>query len=713
MQQEGVYCFNSVKALELAKEHTDALFYYDGALVSDAPSNCINVPVNDFYTYFFKTTTPQVTQLNFDGTDFSSEIKQQITQSITQTISAVRNEKVQIVNTLLQADVDTQNFSAMLYFFLKELTENLQEDSSIVIIEKILKDLYPFLQKNSFIINNDSLVLIDKLLFLVQNKNNMPYIHLYFILQYLKEPSNKENIEIDYLHDLVQFEDLAQFFTFHKFVPYMFPSKRFKEYIEKLAPLIFSEDFFSLDEKIQKERIYKFFYCNNITYHFGEDFKIMFRYMYPVFLEAMQKEINEIVMYIYYPLQYSWNGVSQTQEELAEFNNKVEIPLEQYIKNTVIPAYNIKPNHKKFDPNKKKIKVAFLQERLIKYSIQRVFYSLMKVLAQNPDEHYEFIVYDLNFMELLGSHPDEVAKIKALGFKYVDLHQKFYNSTYALYPLMDKMLKVRQQIIDDDIDILIGMHSRAEYNFLFTTRTAPKQIYWSHGNHQYNLKNIDSRITHIETYNRLKEKYPFYVFSIIQYYTEHLKVSDETIQQERLKYPEKSLILGTIGRLNKIDNTIFLDTLTQILQQNPNVIYIAAGPGDNKHIINTLRVKGVIQQVYFPGHVNAALYDNIIDIFLNTFPLVQGESLNEFMATGKVFISLVEADSFWIEKQEEKLRKYLYPYSYEKYIEYTTKLIQDPSLRNKVSKAFQEEYQMMLQHHSTKEQFIKSVTKQP
>ena len=632
MSISSIYYFNSSKALLDATNctnHEEVVFFYDGGLLSDAPSNCINVPIGIFFDYFLKTINPQISQLNFDGTEFSDEIKSQITQNITETIQTIKNQKIEIVNVLLQTEIDKKTLNVIVFALLKQLYENLDDDGTIKIIIKLL-EITNYIQKYNHQFNHETDELLSNLYTFLQNKNkNIHTIQIEYIIKVLQKQQTFQEIEFNYLNDIANYRNFAEVFSFFYYIKHIYPRDCFTEYINKFAKVLFTDNFCNLETLEQKERIYKFFYCNNILYGFSEDFKEMYKIMYPVFLKAIEKELDELVMFIYYPLQYSWNGVAQTQKEHKKFNEEVELKLESFIKNKLIPKYDIKPNTKKIEPNQKKIKVAFLQERIINYSIEKVFYSLIKSLKEN--DKYEFIIYDLNFMELLGSDQIEVEKLKKLGIKYVNLHQEYFNSTYVFYPIIRKCLKIHQRIIDDNIDILIGMHTRAEYNFLFTTRTAPKQIYWSHGNYAYDIQNIDLKIKHgsISLEKQIIENFEYISFNIPSASTIiNQKTNTVKINTIRKLYPKNATILGTIGRLIKIDNEKYLKAIIAIMSKNKNIIYLACGGGDKQSIINKIKKidANKLNQFYFTGHIDADIYGYIIDIFPDTFPFNQGHS---------------------------------------------------------------------------------------
>ncbi|WP_321777281.1 hypothetical protein [Sulfurimonas sp.] len=567
--------FDSVVALTVADRHKDdkKLFFYDGAPLTDAPSNCINVPIASFYDFFLRTTYPQVSQLNFDNVNFSDDIKAQITQNITQTITTIKNRKIEIINSLLPAKIDNKNIGVMIFSFLKHLIEGADEKATAELIIKLL-NITTYLQTHQYELTPQILNLQMQLFTSInKQETSMNNIFIAFILKQFQDKKEFDKNRQKCLLEISNYDTMHDIFTNFHFVKYIYTPEEFKKFINIQAKIIFKSDFFDLDTIKQKEQVYRFFYITNYAFDFFEDFKEMYNILLPIYLEAITKDQDELVMFIYYPLQFSWNGVAQTQKEHKDFNDAVERPFESYVKNTLIDKYKLKANNKKINPNQKKIKVAILVHRILDLSVNHVMMSLLESIKKNPDKQYEFIVYDLNLMEMLGSDDKKVEELKALGFKYVDLHHKFFKSNYAFYSIIEKTLKTRKLLIKDKIDILIGYHNRAEYNFLFTSKTAPKQIYWSHGNDEYDLDAIDVKISH---FNTTDKRFKHFEIPIdLEIYNPDVDIKE--INKIRASYPKDSFILGSIGRLIKLDSDEYLQTVAAIMKKNPHTIYLACG----------------------------------------------------------------------------------------------------------------------------------------
>lgn len=694
---ENIYFFDPLVALKTAKRHqtTDTnlqtnqeqICFYNGEVFANMPSNCISVPINNFYNYFFTTTHSLPQQINFDNQAFNNTTKQEITQSIVDTLTQVKEARIQIIVQVLQAPIQQETTPAYIILLLDYLQfiDVAPQEIEKEILYKLL-DLVRFSINKQLTLPQELIEKVTTLFEFIQNrhskllKKNIKLMHLQYALYSLLT----NNLQLDiYFKNLLQLlNDLSSIIVDYNLVTHVFTEAQLSDYLKRMNQALFSETFMSENILNQKQIIYKFFFLTNLIYGRGKAYQEMYYFLHPYFLKAIEKGLDELAFYLYTPLLMSWNGTVQTQKEFKKFNDEVEKPLESFISNSLISKYKLIPNNKSID-NNKPIKVAFLQERIINYSVHKVFYSLLKLLNEDNSKKYEFMVYDLNFMEFGGSDTSKVEELKKLGINYIDLHKECAKDTQGFYPIVDKSLKVRQKIIGDKIDILIGMNTRPEYNFLFTSRTVPKQIYWSHGNHMYDLNNIDSRITHIEDFAKLESIYKFHTFHVNnQHFYKTLLNSANGVEKERAKYPKESFILGTVGRLSKLDNEEYLHTIATILKANANTIYIAAGQGDKSSIVDKLKHLNITDKFFFPGSVNAAVYHQLIDICMNTFPFPQGESLNEFMATQKPFITLVKATPQWIEKYKNSDRRFLYPYSYETYIKYANVLIQNPKTAN-------------------------------
>lgn len=411
-----------------------------------------------------------------------------------------------------------------------------------------------------------------------------------------------------------------------------------KELFNEFIIHIFNNKFLTLDENIQIETIYKIWNFSLQLYHDNQALKFAYDGLKSLFDKALLFEKTEVVFWLYYtPLHYFHSGTSSNIDELnKKFKNEIEKPLEKFILDKVIPKYQIQPNIKEINKNKR-IKVAFVMQRIINHSTINVFYRLLESIAKNNNKKYEFLIYDLSFPESGGTDLDFLEKFKSLEFTYKNLHTEIFGNLNPIYSLLQKSMRTREILIRDNIDIMIGLHTRVEYIFLYATRTAPKQIYWYHGsNAYYDIKGIDSLLNHctvIESSTICKNfKLP------INFEEYNPKINKNILENTLTQFPKNSFILGYIGRLVKIEDNEYLSIIASLLKQNPNCIFIACGGGYQVLIKEKLLELGVLERCYFTGSVNPHVYGNIINLFLVSFLHPGGESLQEYMYKERPFV---------------------------------------------------------------------------
>lgn len=426
-----------------------------------------------------------------------------------------------------------------------------------------------------------------------------------------------------------------------------------KELFEDFINYIFNDSFLDLTDQIQVSCIYKVWNTSQQLFNDNEASIFAYEKLKYLFEKALEKEKTEVAFWLYYtPLHYYNSGTDSNINNINEkFKVEIEKPLENYIKNKLVSKHNIKPNLKEIDKNKK-IKVAFVMQRIINHSTVNVFYSLIKSLMNNPSSKYEFVIYDLAFAEAGGSDVNYVNDFKKLGISYVNLHENIFGNNLPVYSILEKSIKTREILINDGIDIFIGLHTRIEYIFLYATRTTPKQIYWYHNsNSDYDIEGVDHRLSHGSIPKNDFDFRKIDIYKDISYYNPEININE--VNKIKNQFPEGSYILGSIGRLIKIEDKKYLKMVAEILKENPHSIYLACGSGDSKKIsemIEELEIKK--EQFIFTGHVDSHLYGNILDLFL--VPINGGgEALEEYRYKGKPYVALHKENL--LDKNELKL----------------------------------------------------------
>ncbi|GAX87609.1 conserved hypothetical protein [Lebetimonas natsushimae] len=451
--------------------------------------------------------------------------------------------------------------------------------------------------------------------------------------------------------------------------------------IEVLKEILEPQYFFSLEANRRRSVFINILYI----WHNPNIFvKLFWLEQLPIFKKlldfAMKQNYIEDIMYIEFYIYHFYGNSSQTIKEWEKFNEMIEKPLSQYFKNWGSEHKLPKP----YNYNNNKKRIAFLIDRLVTTSPLIVEYSLWKTLMKNNEfrENYEIFVYSMNYVE---KQPDDklwIEELKKLGITVYTPQYKFYQDGY-FYNHLEKALDLREQILKDKIDILISFFGYAIPNFLFSTRTAPKQIFWSHGNCTSEIENIDLRISH---FPQECKNYDWKIFDI--QIDEEFLIGSQQNQIEAKKIKEKLLkkfgkdtvILGTIGRFVKIDSNEYIKLIAEIMKQNPNTIYLACGHGNENSIKEKLKKYNIDKKRFiFNGMVNPHVYGWVIDIWPDSFPLGQGKSKDEFIAKKRPVI-------FHIKRKikSNKKNKVFIANDDKEYIEMVTALIKNAKKREEI-----------------------------
>ncbi|MGP1580726.1 MAG: hypothetical protein ACTTH5_06885 [Wolinella sp.] len=357
--------------------------------------------------------------------------------------------------------------------------------------------------------------------------------------------------------------------------------------------------------------------------------------LYPLwranFYEHLERDEIEQAMYLHFYIYHKMGNHFQSQEEWKTFNDEIVKAAEPYYAKF---AQDLPPCKPKVRESGKKV-IGFLRDRAVENSPYKVEWSLLKALMENEEfrENYEVKLYLMGYIEKSSDDAYILQSFRDLGVEVVDVVSKIIGAKGLYHSHLDKALALRERIIHDEVDILISPNNGYDISdFLLISRSAPKQIFWSHGNGAYDVAGIDQRISHCAS-----EKYFKFQSFTVPIDTKRFydpPIAPELIESERAKYPKNAVILGTIGRLIKVDSDEYLDTIAKIMHQNANTIYIAAGVGNSESIRAKVESLGISERFFMPGWVNPHIYGHIIDIWCDTFPLEQGESVNEFRAKG-------------------------------------------------------------------------------
>lgn len=378
----------------------------------------------------------------------------------------------------------------------------------------------------------------------------------------------------------------------------------------------------------------------------------LWRELFYHYLQSKSPEAMDHAVYMQFFIYHMCGNSFSSQEQWRNFNEEIDRVASKFYSSFALSQSLPQAQ----SSNEGKITIALLRDRIVENSPYKVEYSFLKQLLANKEfsEKYTLKIYLMSLLEKSENSQNALQSYQDLGIEICDVapycnQMGFYNSH------LQKAMLLREMMIQDNVQILLSPNNGYGISdFLIASRVAKRQIFWSHGNFVYDVPELDGKITHIcgNEIRVQREGYEFVGIPVVMdnaFYNP--PISSELIAKARENFPKDKVILGTIGRLTKIDSLAYLNMVVRIMREFPKTIYLACGSGNTEEIKQKLQsilgdeYEEFMQRFYFCGYVNNVIFGHIIDFWLDSFPMEQGESRIEYVAKGGLSLVLVKDPS--------------------------------------------------------------------
>jgi len=251
----------------------------------------------------------------------------------------------------------------------------------------------------------------------------------------------------------------------------------------------------------------------------------------------------------------------------------------------------------------------------------------------------------LNPVVYLGEtgQPEFTKQLDALSIPYVAVdtlnrQSDGYSNTWAA---------VQVDCKNRDVAAFCFISLVTEMAFAFSIRLAPVQIWWSMKYHGLSMPEIDGYIAlgSFQKYKTIDDRdWRICHRSMGSLFDTELTRQANGIRQ-KFGSDQGTIILGCIGREDKLISAPYIEAVANILDSIPDAIYIWSGRTESKDVQNLIDRSGISEKCQYIGWVNTQLYAQVIDIVVDSFPFASGLTAFESMAAGNPVVGLITPES--------------------------------------------------------------------
>ena len=282
-------------------------------------------------------------------------------------------------------------------------------------------------------------------------------------------------------------------------------------------------------------------------------------------------------------------------------------------------------------------KIAFLVTNAVLLAHTEVLLNYVKGCAQLKAPSVTPIVYCFS-----GESTEMVDAFARFGVEVVQLQQRLPHLNNRSF---EKLLEFRKILQQARVNHLVWISVEVMMSMAFSIRLAPVQSWWAMKYNNLELEDMDGHITGGSVYrfkNINGRRWRIALAGVDNWFDpEQTSLAVEV----KKKYAEKT-VLATIAREEKLTDKNYLNSICDILEQNPTTVFLWAGRTQLPMIQRHFENRQVVRQTEFIGWVNTRLYAQVIDIFLDSYPFPCGFTAFQSMAAGKpvVFFACMESE---------------------------------------------------------------------
>jgi hypothetical protein len=206
---------------------------------------------------------------------------------------------------------------------------------------------------------------------------------------------------------------------------------------------------------------------------------------------------------------------------------------------------------------------------------------------------------------------------------------------------------LRERFRQDRVGVCVWVSAPIMAAFALSMRLAPVQIYWALRFHPVSGPYIDGYISwgapdeQTRRYGRQEWEVVPMTLAL-----DTPPADSAAVDKLRRQFPEP-VLLGTLGREEKINSAPYLRAVAGILSAHPEAGFLWTGRTEHPAIAGQWRAAGVADRCHFVGWVDTRLYAAALDVFLETFPFGSGITSFQAFAAGVPLLSYLHPETIF------------------------------------------------------------------
>jgi len=331
-----------------------------------------------------------------------------------------------------------------------------------------------------------------------------------------------------------------------------------------------------------------------------------------------------------------------------------------------------------------KKRIGIVVDALINDEVSQIILSLAKSLEKDITfmREYELFIYSLNITN---------ENSELLVSQFIGAGCKVYAccDTFQRGELFEKVLFLREKILNDGIEYLIATATDTISNFLLSTRSAKKQLFWSYDKKSIDIKNIEMQISHIMQNKSNSQLNIFTIYEQDEFLVGNPEIKEQAqhIKNSFLaQMGESSVILGTIGEVQEIYNDAYMQDIALIMEENHNVIYFICGSGNANNIKQKIAKFGMdTNRFTFMDSFDKHLFGWIIDIYVDYSSTTYKHTIDEIINKQKPVVLYKKEER---KKFIERVKKLIEKKNEDFYVDFAKKEYKDWNEKRKQQSSF-------------------------